>query len=121
MEDKEYSGTSTPSLVLEDSDHSNFGLVKDTEGNITWRPGEGLIVGQWSKSPIDNCYHLWLEKSVDVMCDERLLWWMRVITEREAREQPIQIEDGTIKRNKYIHIPKQKMVLDPETKQFRLI
>ena len=109
-----------PSLILEDSDHSTFGLVKDTQGDLTWKSGEGLLVGQWSRSPLNGCYHLWLEKSVDALHDERLQWWRRVIAEREARELPGEVK-GVIKRNRYTPAPKRQVVLDPVTKQFRMI
>ncbi len=57
-------------LVLEDSDKFTWGAVRDTEGNLDRKKGEGELVGNWSKSPIDGCYHISLETSIMALVDK---------------------------------------------------
>ena len=36
-------------------------IEKDVEGSYSWKPGEGSIVGTWSRSPADGLIHVFLE------------------------------------------------------------
>lgn len=58
------------SLILEDSDKETWGLVRDTEGSFTYEKGQGELVGTWSKSPTNGCYHVSLETPVMALVDK---------------------------------------------------
>jgi len=60
-------------VVLEDSDTQTWGMVKDTDGKITLEPGEGILVGQWSRAPYDNRIHVFLETSIMALVDKATL------------------------------------------------
>lgn len=56
-------------VVLEDSNTKTWGLVRDAEGQVSPKHGEGPVVGTWSKSPIDSCYHAFLETTIMALVD----------------------------------------------------
>ena len=118
---KDYVGGKQPSIVLEDSDIKDSGLIRETEGLLDWEPGQGLIVGTWTKG-IDNRYYLWLEKSVDAMCDERLKWWIERHEELDRQFQESISGLNTSSRHREHNLsPKREVILDPETKQFKML
>lgn len=57
-------------IALEDSDTQTWGMAKDTEGSFTWKTGEGVIVGKWSRSPVDGLIHLFLETPIMALVDK---------------------------------------------------
>lgn len=57
-------------IVLEDSSEESWGLARDTEGSFDRKKGEGPVVGTWSKSPVDNCYHVFLETPITALVDK---------------------------------------------------
>lgn len=70
------------SLVLEDSDKETWGLVRDTEGKFDREKDEGPIVGTWSKSPVDNCYHIFLETPITALVDKATLRTAELVKKR---------------------------------------
>ncbi len=60
-------------IALEDSDSQVWGILKDLEGSYSWKPGEGQIVGTWSRSPQDNLIHVFLETSIQSLVDKSTL------------------------------------------------
>jgi len=59
-------------LVLEDSDTDNFGMVVDKEDKIFWKPGDGSVVGEWSKAPFDNRIHLSIKPPIVALYDKAM-------------------------------------------------
>jgi len=57
-------------VALEDSDKETWGMVKDTEGNFIWETGQGALVGQWSRSPVDGLIHVFLETPIQALVDK---------------------------------------------------
>lgn len=57
-------------ITLEDSDTQTWGMVKDTEDNFLWKPGEGILVGKWSRSPVDGLIHVFLETPLMALVDK---------------------------------------------------
>jgi len=126
-EPKDYTGTSEPSLKLEDSNEHTFGLVVDIEGYLGDEES-GSIVGMWSKSPVDGCFHLWLMKAVDAMVDERIQWWAQRISGMRGREPKYSnfdktraIKEGPISAPKLPKAVKQEIALDEETGQLKMM
>ena len=60
-------------VALEDSDTHSWGIVKDTEGSFAWKPGDGQIVGTWSRSPNDGLIHVFLETAIQGLVDKATL------------------------------------------------
>jgi len=71
-------------LVLDDSDTHTFGVVRDTEGSYTWRTGEGPAVGEWTKSPHDNMYHLFLLTPTEALVDKAVVRLEEMVQKRAA-------------------------------------
>lgn len=118
---KDYVGDERPALVLVDSDIKNSGLVRDTEGLLGPESEQGMIVGHWSRPENNKCY-VWLLKSVDVMCDERERWRgeRRIELGRQFAES-IKGLDTSSKHKKYNSYPKREVILDPVTRQFKML
>lgn len=57
------------SIICEDSDFKQFGVVRDVEGKIFPKHGEGIIIGDWSRSPVDCCIHMNLSEHVRAQWD----------------------------------------------------
>lgn len=55
-------------VVLEDSDKETWGLAKFIESSFSGELGE--VVGTWTKSPVDNCYHVFLETPIMALVDK---------------------------------------------------
>lgn len=118
----EYDGFATPSFICEGSDIEKRGSIYDEYSTLP--NGSKLVVGQWSRGFQDSLIHIWLIKPVTVLCDERKEWAASktLLKEPINYSSPLTAEIVTINEIKSKHIPqKKKMVLDPETKQFRLI
>ena len=47
-------------------------MVKDTEGILTWEPGQGVLVGKWSRAPYDGLIHVSLNTPIDVLRDKAI-------------------------------------------------
>lgn len=60
-------------VALEDSDTQSWGITKDVEGNFLWKPGDGSIVGTWSRSPVDGLVHVFLETPLAALIDKATL------------------------------------------------
>ena len=120
---KEYSGFATPSFTLEGSDLFESGNVVDTYS--TTEDGSKLIVGSWSKSVIDGLFHIYLTKPVtELMLDrERLVWEKTKISDEDADNYRRSLAEASPeeKTSPNNHLPKKQMVLDPETKTFKLL
>lgn len=119
-----YSGFATPSLILEGSDKSDRGYIIDPYAKTEDKGG--LICGEWSKGFNDGLIHIYLVKPVAALCDEREGWVDKqtLLKEPISCEVPVGTEvEGTIQQSirEPTPQPKKRLVLDPETKQFRLI
>lgn len=71
-------------LALEDTDTHDWGLVKDTEGNICWKRGEGQLVGTWSRSPSDGLIHICLETTIMALVDKATLQFAKYAEKRRT-------------------------------------
>lgn len=57
-------------VALEDSDGQPWGILKDTNSDFNWKPGDGQIVGTWSRSPKDGLIHVFLETPITALVDK---------------------------------------------------
>jgi len=71
------------SLALVDSGDETWGVVEDTLGNICWKPGQGEIVGTWSRAPYDNLIHMGLTTSLEALQDRAIQIWKKYADERK--------------------------------------
>lgn len=114
-----YDGFVTPSLILEGSNINNSGNIIDPYAKTEEQ--DGLLYGAWSIG-MDKLIHIYLMKPVAVMCDERFGW----VNKKVLLKEPIPSvtytnTEGKISNKKSPTTkPKQKVVFDPVTKQFRL-
>ena len=113
-----YDGFATPSFILEGSDTKAEGSIIDKYSKTNG--SNGLICGGWSRDLYDGLIHIWLEKPIPALINERDEWIAKqmLLSDEEILEYkntPI----TNIKSQK-VATPKQKLVLDPITKQFHL-
>lgn len=71
-------------VALEDSDIHTWGVTKDIEGSYTWKPGEGQIVGTWSRSPSDGLIHVFLEEPISALVDKATQSFARLAETRKT-------------------------------------
>ena len=74
-------------LALVDSEDCDWGIVEDTLGNISWNPGEGDIVGTWTRSKIDNRIHISLLSAINALEDKSIAIWAKYAEERKAEKK----------------------------------
>lgn len=126
VEYSDYTGFATPSLVCFGSDVGNRGYIIDTESNLKMEGAQGLMCGWWSKGFFDDNIHLYLCEPVAAICDKRQGW----INKQMLLKEPISVEHGYSTEGAPVKQPRSKpekkpmkktLVLDSETKQFRLI
>ena len=121
-EEVRYEGFATPSLILDGSDTSDRGSIIDKYSKTEEQ--DGLICGAWSKG-LDKLIHIYLVKPVAALCDEREGWVAKQILLKEPisymQGEGVEFEGVTPTRQKPTPLPKKRVVLDPETKQFRLV
>lgn len=118
-----YEGFVTPSLILEGSDKSDSGNIIDKYAKTEEQ--DGLLCGKWSRGFEDGLIHILLVKPVAAICNEREEW----VAKQTLLKEPIsymplpgsEIETQEPLKQKAIPKPKQRVVLDSETKQFRLV
>lgn len=116
----EYSGFVTPSLILDGSDTKDRGSIIDTYSKTEEQ--DGLICGAWSRG-LDKLIHIYLMKPVAAMCNEREEWVAKSMLLKEPISyMPLNgAEIEAPLKQKAPSPPKKQLVLDPETKQFKLI
>ena len=74
-------------LVLVDSDnHNDWGIIEDTLNNVNWQPGEGEIVGTWSRPQYDNLIHISLSTALSALQDRSAQTFAHYAEERRLRE-----------------------------------
>ena len=71
-------------VALEDSDKQSWGVSRDTGGVITWKLGEGEIIGTWSRSPTDGLIHVFLESSIAALVDKSVQAFAEYAEKRRA-------------------------------------
>jgi hypothetical protein len=59
-------------LVLVDSDTEDCGIVEDTNNDILWVPGQGTVVGDWSKPRYDDLIHISLATPISALQDRSI-------------------------------------------------
>ncbi|GAI15176.1 unnamed protein product, partial [marine sediment metagenome] len=118
-----YEGFVTPSLILEGSDTSDSGNIIDQYAKT--KEQDGLICGKWSRGFEDKLIHIWLTKPVAAIIDEREGWVAKSMLLKEPISyMPLngaETEGLEPVKRKATPKPKQRVVLDKETKQFRLV
>ncbi len=118
-----YEGFVTPSLILEGSDTSDRGNIIDKYAKT--KEQDGLLCGKWSRGFEDGLIHIWLTKPVAAIINEREEWVAKSMLLKEpiSYMPPVgaEIEGLEPVKQKATPPPKKKVVLDPETKQFRLV
>lgn len=118
-----YEGFITPSFILEGSDKADRGSIIDKYAKTEEQ--DGLLCGKWSRGFEDGLIHIWLMKPVAALCNEREEWVAKSMLLKEPIDYmplPEQgVETPSPSRRKVAPLPKKKVVLDPKTKQFRLI
>ena len=120
----EYDGFATPCFICVGSDTSNKGDIIDPYAKLP--EGSRLKVGMWSKGWQDNLIHVYLLKPNEELMNERQEWIdKKLLLSEEQIEEYNQTPRPELPLNeeheKHISTPKKKVVLDPETKQFKLI
>lgn len=70
-------------VVLEDSNIQDYGLVKDTLGDINWVPGKGETIGTWSRSGWDNLIHISILPAIEALYDKSVKMWTEIIEKRK--------------------------------------
>lgn len=73
-------------IALEDSDNETWGMAKDTEGSFIWETGKGVLVGQWSRSPVDGLIHVFLETPVQALVDKATQQFAKYAEARRAKK-----------------------------------
>ena len=74
-------------LVLVDSDnHNDWGIIEDTLNNINWQPGEGEVVGTWSRPGFDNRIRITLSTALSALQDRSAQTFAHYAEERRLRE-----------------------------------
>lgn len=73
-------------LVLVGSEDEDWGIVEDTQGSLMWKPGEGDIVGTWTRSVIDNRIHVSLLSVINALEDRSIAIWSRYAEERKLQK-----------------------------------
>lgn len=81
-EEKELEYQAKAHIVLEDSDTETWGVVRDTEGVLDRKPGDGPVIGSWSKSPVDNCYHAFLQTPIMALADKATQKYVELAAKR---------------------------------------
>jgi len=120
----EYDGFATPSFICVGSDTESKGDIIDPYATLP--NNERLKVGVWSKGWQDNLIHIHLIKPVEELMNERQEWINKklFLTKEQIEEyskMPLpELRTGE-ERKPTIKQPKKQMVLDPVTKQFRMI
>jgi len=117
-----YDGFVTPSLILVSSDTLNKGMIIDKYAKT--KDQDGLICGAWSRGWEDGLIHIWLTKGTAAICNEREEWVNKQVLLKTPFDYMPPAGAGaetTGIKQKPIPSPKKKMMLDPETKQFRMM
>lgn len=70
-------------VVLEESDRETWGMAKWIESSFSDKEGE--IVGTWSKSPTDNCYHVFLGTPLEALSDKATQAHLELVKKRQER------------------------------------
>jgi len=83
-------------LVCENSDSQQFGIVRDTEGHLDWKPGDGLAVGEYMTTPHDNHIHLQITTPIQALYDKavarmRAFLLNAAILDRQNREALVEV------------------------------
>ena len=74
-------------LVLVDSDkYNDWGVVEDDTGKFAYVPGQGEIVGTWSRTGYDDMVHITLTTSINALLDRATQTWAAYALERKARD-----------------------------------
>lgn len=76
-------------IALEDSDGRTWGIAKDIEDNFLWKPGEGSVVGTWSRSPQDNLIHVFLETPLQALQDKAVARFVEYAERRRVSLEAI--------------------------------
>jgi len=116
-----YNGFVTPCLILEGSDTSDRGNIVDPYAKTEQQ--DGLLCGAWSKG-LDKLIHIYLVKPVAAICNEREEWVAKQMLLKEPIDYapPPETEELSGEKNqKTSPVPKKKLVLDPDTKQFKMM
>lgn len=71
-------------IALEDSDNETWGMVRDTGGNLLWKPGDGPLVGKWSRSPSDGLIHVFLTTPTQALLDTAIRTFHEYAEKRKA-------------------------------------
>ncbi len=91
-------------VALESSDSQMWGVARDVEGSYTWKPGEGQIVGTWSRSPADGLVHVFLETPLTALMDKATQNFVRLAEKREAEKR----EADTSSKTRKTRTPKRE-------------
>lgn len=73
-----------------DSAHSNFGLVRDYEGNHDWESGQGVAIGEWSRDLDDGEIRLFITSHLNALNDKAIARMQELIIRKQGRESEIQ-------------------------------
>ena len=68
------------------SNEDDWGIVEDTLSNLLWQPGQGEIVGTWTRSKLDECIHVSLLTSISALEDRSIIIWTKYAEERKAQK-----------------------------------
>lgn len=85
-------------LVLEDSDKETWGLVRFIGNSVFFEPGQGEVVGTWSRPPIDDHYHVFLETPITALVDKATQLHVELVKKRReglARPTPVAVKTPT--------------------------
>ncbi|RLG59375.1 MAG: hypothetical protein DRN95_02210 [Candidatus Hydrothermarchaeota archaeon] len=104
-------------LVCENSATSSFGVVRMAEDSITWKPGDGAIVGEYTTGRDKQHTFLFMSTPYHALYDKaiaRAREIQRRARELEEQNMMITIEGGVKRKVRKVTTPKQKKVIEDE-------
>lgn len=73
-------------VLVGSEEKDDWGVTEDTLGNLLWAPGEGDLVGTWSRSSLDGRIHISLLTAISALEDRTVTIWAKYAEERKAQK-----------------------------------
>lgn len=72
------------SLILDDSGHEDYGMVRLIGFGIGWGEGMGDVVGTWTRSRYDNAIRISVAEPLTALQDKATAIWMAYVEARKS-------------------------------------
>lgn len=108
------------SIVLLNSDSGNHGVLLYLDNPYSWRPGDPVgkdnsqPVGTWTRSPIDDHIHIFLERPIDAIQDQLVQTLLGIQRQREHGLSAAQARARSYKRGNQQEQPAQEKPANTE-------